>query len=59
MIGSLSHLIREAAILAILDGSEQITTTTLDDIALDHAAEQHRATLPPQRPPALQPGEVA
>jgi hypothetical protein len=39
MIGSLSHLIRGAAIDAILDGSEKITKTHLDGIRLDHAAE--------------------
>jgi hypothetical protein len=39
MIGSLSHLIRAAAITAILDGSEAITRTLLDTIALDYAAE--------------------
>lgn len=39
MIGSLSHLIREAAIEAILDNTEHITKTTLDGVALDYAAE--------------------
>jgi hypothetical protein len=39
MIGGLSHLIRAAAITAILDGSEEITRDLLDGIALDHAAE--------------------
>ena len=39
MIGSLSHLIRGAAIEAILDGSEQVTRKLLDTITLDHAAE--------------------
>ena len=39
MIGSLSHLIRAAAISAILDGSEAITRPLLDTIALDYAAE--------------------
>ena len=39
MIGSLSHLIRGAAIEAILDGSEQITRKLLDTIDIDHAAE--------------------
>jgi hypothetical protein len=38
MIGSLSHLIRGAAIEAILDGSELVTRKLLDTIALDHAA---------------------
>lgn len=40
LIGSLSHLIREAAITAILDGSERITKATLASVTLDHAAEQ-------------------
>lgn len=39
MIGSLSHLIRAAALTAILDGSEAITRQLLDGITLDHAAE--------------------
>ena len=41
MIGSLSHLIRGAAIEAILDSSEKITRQLLDDIDLDHAAEKN------------------
>jgi hypothetical protein len=48
MIGSLSHLIRGAAIEAILDGTEQITKTTLDGVDLDHAAE-HTARSRPAR----------
>jgi hypothetical protein len=39
MIGSLSHLIRGAAVEAILDGTEKITRDNLDRIGLDHAAE--------------------
>jgi len=39
MIGSLSHLIRAAAISAILDGTETLTRPLLDTIALDYAAE--------------------
>jgi hypothetical protein len=39
MIGSLSHLIRAAALTAILDGGEQITRKLLDGIPVDHAAE--------------------
>jgi len=46
MIGSLSHLIRGAAIEAILDGSEQITRKLLDTIDLDHAAESSAARRP-------------
>jgi hypothetical protein len=45
MIGSLSHLIRGAAIEAILDGTETITKRLLDAVELDHAA-QHRTTEP-------------
>jgi hypothetical protein len=41
MIGSLSHLVREAALGAILDGSEKITRDGLDAVALDHTAQQH------------------
>lgn len=39
MIGSLSHLVRAAALTAILDGSEQITRPLLDSIPVDHAAQ--------------------
>jgi hypothetical protein len=39
MIGSLSHLIRGAAIDAILDGTEKITKAHLEAIRLDHTAE--------------------
>jgi hypothetical protein len=39
MIGSLSHLLRAAAIDAILDGAEQITRPILEAIRLDHTAE--------------------
>ena len=40
-IGSLSRLIRRAAITAILDTTEKITKPALDAITLDHLAEQH------------------
>ncbi|GAB3976552.1 ATP-binding protein [Plantactinospora veratri] len=46
MIGSLSHLVRGAAIDAILDGTERITRSHLDAIRLDHAAESYHATRP-------------
>lgn len=46
-ISSLSHLIRMAAILAILNGRERIDRALLDSISLDHAAE----SMAP-RPPA-------
>ncbi|MFG2371250.1 TniB family NTP-binding protein [Streptomyces sp. NPDC048504] len=39
MIGSLSHLIRAAAITAILDGSERITRSALAAIRIDHSSE--------------------
>jgi hypothetical protein len=39
MIGSLSHLVRAASLLAILDGTEQITRKLLDGIPVDHAAQ--------------------
>ncbi len=41
MIGSLSHLVRAAALVAILDGTEQITCKLLDGIPVDHAAQAH------------------
>jgi hypothetical protein len=44
MIGSLSHLVRAAALQAIITGTEKITRTALEPIALDHAAEQQHAT---------------
>ncbi|WP_433616891.1 ATP-binding protein [Dactylosporangium sp. CA-139114] len=44
MIGSLSHLIRGAAIEAIFDGTERITRATLDRVILDHAAEHPRTS---------------
>ncbi len=47
MLGSLSHLIRGAAIDAIYDGAEKITKAHLDGVRLDHAAE----SAPPRRPP--------
>ncbi|MFD7678473.1 TniB family NTP-binding protein [Streptomyces sp. NPDC060187] len=40
-IGSLSRLIRQAAITAISNSTERITKTSLDTIRLDHQAEQH------------------
>ncbi|MFJ4152728.1 hypothetical protein ACIP10_34850 [Streptomyces galbus] len=46
-IGSLTRLIRQAAITAICDGTERITKTTLDTIRLDHLAEQHNRPAPP------------
>jgi hypothetical protein len=40
MIGSLAHLVREAALDAILDGSERITKASLERVDLDESAEQ-------------------
>lgn len=42
-ISSLSHLIRVAAISAVLSGDEAITRRTLDDTIIDHAAESATA----------------
>ncbi len=39
MIGSLSHLIRAAAIRAILSGTEAVTPPLMDKVRIDHAAE--------------------
>ncbi|MFI9771664.1 TniB family NTP-binding protein [Streptomyces sp. NPDC052415] len=39
-IGSLTRLIRQAAITAITDGTEKITKATLDAVQLDYLAEQ-------------------
>lgn len=39
-IVSLSHLIREAAVMAILSGTERIDETLLDTVELDHAATE-------------------
>jgi hypothetical protein len=41
---SLSHLIREAAIKAILTGSERIDQQLLETVQLDHAATEEAAT---------------
>lgn len=46
-MGSLSHLIREAALTALLDGSEKITKRLLAGIQLDIRAEQQ--SRPPRR----------
>ncbi|MFJ9720988.1 TniB family NTP-binding protein [Streptomyces sp. NPDC101213] len=40
-IGSLTRLIRQAAIIAIHDGTERITKAALDAVRLDHLAETH------------------
>jgi Rad3-related DNA helicase len=48
MIGSLSQLVRGAAILAIEDGSEQITQDLLDTVPVDYAAERAAAAARPR-----------
>ncbi len=45
-ISSLSMLIRSAAVAVILDGTEQITKASLDEVPLDHAAA---TSTPPRR----------
>jgi hypothetical protein len=45
-IGSLTRLIRQAAITAICDATERITKKSLDAIRLDHLAEQHHRPTP-------------
>ena len=50
VIGSLSHLIREAAITTIADSTERITKKLLDGIELDIRAQQQLlAPAPPRR----------
>ncbi|MCX5426183.1 TniB family NTP-binding protein (plasmid) [Streptomyces sp. NBC_00257] len=49
-IGSLTRLIRQAAITAILEGSERITKTSLDQVRLDHLAETHHHTTRDRQP---------
>ena len=46
MIGSLSQLIRGAAILAIEDGSEQLTRDLLEAVPVDYAAERGATARP-------------
>ncbi|WP_019871540.1 TniB family NTP-binding protein [Salinispora oceanensis] len=58
MIGSLSQLIRGAAILAVEDGSEQITRDLLDLVPVDFAAEKATRTSPP-RPRTRRSAETA
>ncbi len=49
MIGSLSQLVRGAAILAIQDGTEQISKELLDLVAVDHAAQRASNQRPTRR----------
>jgi Bacterial TniB protein len=48
-IGSLARLIRQAAIEALLNGTEKITRASLDTIAADHLAEEHYRPRTPTR----------
>ena len=50
MIGSLSQLMRGAAILAIEDGSEQITHKLLERVPVDYAAATRRHRIPATTP---------
>lgn len=52
MIGSLSHLLRGAAIEAILAGSERLSKQLLDGVGLDHAAHHHAVGTRRQPTPA-------
>ena len=56
MIGSLSQLVRGAAILAIEDGSEQISKQLLDSVPVDYAAERGDTASRP--PPPRKPGDA-
>ena len=59
MIGSLSQLIRGAAILAIEDSSEQITRDLLEAVPVDYAAERGATARPAAgrgRPGQREPG---
>jgi hypothetical protein len=49
MIGSLSQLVRGAAILAIQDGAEQVTRGLLDLVPVDHAAQRSGPRKPARR----------
>lgn len=49
MIGSLSHLIRAAAVLAVLTETEAITVPLMDKVRIDHAAESATCRARPRR----------
>ena len=49
MIGSLSHLVREAALDAVMTGAERITRNSMDTIDLDQTAHEHDTTRKPRR----------
>lgn len=50
MIGSLSQLLRGAAVLAIEDGSERITDDLPETVPVDYAAERSQALTAPEKP---------
>ncbi|MFE7115177.1 TniB family NTP-binding protein [Streptomyces sp. NPDC057654] len=50
MIGSLSQLVRGAAVLAIEDCSERITEDLLETVPVDYAAERYQALTAPEKP---------
>ncbi|MFF0430589.1 AAA family ATPase [Streptomyces sp. NPDC053513] len=52
MIGSLSQLVRGAAVLAIQDESERITEDLLEIVPVDYAAEQSEKRTAPAKPSA-------
>ncbi len=56
MIGSLSHLVREAALDAILDGSERIARASLERVDPDESAEQQNLPRARQHGPASRNG---
>jgi hypothetical protein len=50
-VGSLAHLIRQAAITAICDGTERITKASLEAIQFDHLVAPRRRSKPSPHPP--------
>lgn len=50
MIGSLSQLVRGAALLAIENSSERITEDLLETVPVDYAAERSQALTAPEKP---------
>ncbi|MEU0664074.1 TniB family NTP-binding protein [Streptomyces lavendulocolor] len=48
-LGSLSHLIREAALIALTEGTERITKQLLSEVELDAAAEAQARPVRPAR----------
>jgi hypothetical protein len=54
---SLSHLVREAALKAIMTGTERIDKPLLDSIELDHAATEEQAAAAAARGKKKRPGK--